>query len=169
MEKADWNDWWPRWVWVGECFFWYRLTRVVPDKFHRAVKRLCCVCVCSGKETIKWALLSYIREKMGVTVKHTWKLFYRTIMSQLMSAGIPLKNCKILSKLLMPACPWWMMATGTISWRDARALVNSKIYTVSVLLPCLTGLLFESLSSLVWSLRRPPKAHLQTWSKNITN
>jgi len=29
---------------VGECFFWYRLTRVVPDKFHRAVKRLC-VCV----------------------------------------------------------------------------------------------------------------------------
>ena len=28
-------------------FFWYRLTRVLPDKFHRAVKRLCvCVCVC---------------------------------------------------------------------------------------------------------------------------
>ena len=32
---------------VGECFFWYRLNRVVPDKFHRAVKRLC-VCVCEG-------------------------------------------------------------------------------------------------------------------------
>jgi len=32
---------------VGECFLWYRLTRVFPDKFHRAVKRLCvCVCVC---------------------------------------------------------------------------------------------------------------------------
>ena len=32
---------------VGECFFWYRLNRVVPDKFHRAIKRLCvCVCVC---------------------------------------------------------------------------------------------------------------------------
>ena len=32
---------------VGECFFWYRLTQVVPDKFHRAVKWLCvCVCVC---------------------------------------------------------------------------------------------------------------------------
>jgi len=27
-----------------ECFFWYRLTRVVPDKIHRAVKWLCCVC-----------------------------------------------------------------------------------------------------------------------------
>jgi len=30
---------------VGECFFWYWLTRVVPDEIHRAVKRLC-VCVC---------------------------------------------------------------------------------------------------------------------------
>ena len=28
----------------GECFFWYRLTRVVADKIQRAVKRLC-VCV----------------------------------------------------------------------------------------------------------------------------
>jgi len=35
---------------VGECFFWYRLTRVVPDKIHRAVKRLCvCVCVYLGE------------------------------------------------------------------------------------------------------------------------
>jgi len=29
----------------GWCFFWYRLTRDVPDKFHRAVKWLCVVCV----------------------------------------------------------------------------------------------------------------------------
>ena len=34
----------PWWVWVGECFFWYRLTRVVPGQ--RVVKRLwVCVCV----------------------------------------------------------------------------------------------------------------------------
>jgi len=32
-----------------ECFFWYQLTRVVPDKIQRAVKWLCvCVCVCVG-------------------------------------------------------------------------------------------------------------------------
>jgi len=30
--------------WVN-VFFWCRLTRVVLDKFHRAIKRLC-VCVC---------------------------------------------------------------------------------------------------------------------------
>jgi len=29
---------------VGECFFWYQLTWVVPDKIHRVVKWLC-VCV----------------------------------------------------------------------------------------------------------------------------
>jgi len=28
----------------GECFFWYRLTRVVLDRVQRAVKLLC-VCV----------------------------------------------------------------------------------------------------------------------------
>ena len=26
------DDWWSGEMWVGECFFWYRLTRVVPDK-----------------------------------------------------------------------------------------------------------------------------------------
>ena len=42
------DDWWPWWVWVRECFFWYRLTRVFPDKIHKAVKWLCvCVCVLS--------------------------------------------------------------------------------------------------------------------------
>jgi len=30
---------------MGECFFWYWLTRVVPDKIQRAVKQLC-VCAC---------------------------------------------------------------------------------------------------------------------------
>jgi len=29
---------------IDECFFWYQLIWVVPDKIHRAVKRLC-VCV----------------------------------------------------------------------------------------------------------------------------
>jgi len=38
------DDWWPWQVWVGECFFWYRFTRVIPDKIQRAIKQLC-VCV----------------------------------------------------------------------------------------------------------------------------
>ena len=31
---------------MAKCTFWYRLTRVVPDKVHRAIKWLC-VCVYS--------------------------------------------------------------------------------------------------------------------------
>jgi len=36
MDRGRWKKlinlgWWWGW-WVGECFFWYRLTRVVPDK-----------------------------------------------------------------------------------------------------------------------------------------
>jgi len=36
MDRGRWKKliktgWWSAW-WVGECFFWYRLTRVVPDK-----------------------------------------------------------------------------------------------------------------------------------------
>ena len=35
---------WSGWVWVGECFFWYRPTRVVPDK--RPLNGCVCVCAC---------------------------------------------------------------------------------------------------------------------------
>jgi len=34
---------WSEWVWVGECFFWYRPTRVVPNQ--RPLNG--CLCVCS--------------------------------------------------------------------------------------------------------------------------
>ena len=34
---------WSGWVWAGECFFWYRPTRVVPDK--RPLNGCCCCCL----------------------------------------------------------------------------------------------------------------------------
>ena len=34
------------WVSVGKCFFWYRLTRVVPDKGSLNGCECVCVCVC---------------------------------------------------------------------------------------------------------------------------
>ena len=34
---------WSRWVWVGECFFWYQSTRVVPDQ--RPLNGCVCACV----------------------------------------------------------------------------------------------------------------------------
>ena len=35
--------WWSGWMWVGECFFWYRPTQVVPDK--GSLNGSVCVCV----------------------------------------------------------------------------------------------------------------------------
>ena len=35
---------WSGWVWAGECCFWYRPTRVVPDK--RQLNGCCCCCCC---------------------------------------------------------------------------------------------------------------------------
>jgi len=77
MEKTDWDDWWPRLVWVGECFFWYRLTRVVPDKFHRAVKWLC-VCVLladhyssSNIHCRLWQRMLTLRGRAAITPTYT--------------------------------------------------------------------------------------------------
>jgi len=41
------------WVWVGECFFWYQPTRVVPNK--RPLNGCVCVGVCiSSSSTVVW-------------------------------------------------------------------------------------------------------------------
>ena len=44
---------------VGECFFWYRLTRVFPDKFQSR-KTVVCVCVCVFCGLITHYLLIYL-------------------------------------------------------------------------------------------------------------
>ena len=43
---------WQGWVWAGECFFWYRPTRVVPDKLP--LNGCCCCCCC-------WHLDQFVR------------------------------------------------------------------------------------------------------------
>jgi len=52
MDRRKWKKlitvgWWSGW-WVGECFFWYRLTRVVPDKGPGAQGRKTVVVVVKG-------------------------------------------------------------------------------------------------------------------------
>ena len=49
MDRCKWRKMikearWSGWVWVGECFFWYRPTRVVPDQ-RPLNGRCCCCCV----------------------------------------------------------------------------------------------------------------------------
>ena len=42
---------WSGWVWVGECFFWYRPTQVVPDQ--RPLNGRCCCCCTSNNRRKK--------------------------------------------------------------------------------------------------------------------
>jgi len=63
-------------------FFWYRLTRVFPDKFHRAVKRLC-VCVCVRLQGTPEKLIEQLKFDVdGVdTYVDDFLLTYRTFVS----------------------------------------------------------------------------------------
>jgi len=59
MDRNRWrkqirDDWWSWQVWVGACFFWFRLNRVTPVKIQIAVKQLfLCVCVWQRKKSCK--------------------------------------------------------------------------------------------------------------------
>ena len=55
MDRCKWRKMikdvrWSGWVWVGECFFWYRPTRVVPDK--RPLNGCVCLCLCLSQDNI---------------------------------------------------------------------------------------------------------------------
>jgi len=59
------DDWWSGQVWVGKCFFWYRLTWVVPEKMERAIKRLC-VCF-----TVSYNAFSALTLLVGQREEHS--------------------------------------------------------------------------------------------------
>ena len=117
MEKADWDDWWPRWVWVGECFFWYRLTRVVPDKFHRAVKWLC-VCVCVQKQF--WRITQTPKSKSVYwyldksLAKISWKSIYNFLSNPVREVKINTEE-KPLVLWLSSAAPATILQLCTLS------------------------------------------------------
>ena len=57
------------WVWVGECFFWYRPTRVVPDL--RPLNGRCCCCCLHC-----WCLLLVNLTTCFVTIAATTTSYY---------------------------------------------------------------------------------------------
>ena len=61
---------WSGWVWVSECFFWYRPTRVVPDQ--RPLNGCCCCCCCYW--SIYWMIgwLIYWLVAVSSVLWHCW-------------------------------------------------------------------------------------------------
>jgi len=58
VKYVRWSGW--VWDWVGECFFWYRPTRIVPHK--RPLN--CCVCVCLS--ILAWENNNRIRSGLSI-------------------------------------------------------------------------------------------------------
>jgi len=74
MEEAD-KGWMMIMIGVsGECFFWYQLTRVVPDK--NGHKMVVCVCVCVTKLNLTQEKQTFSSNPKDITTqtKHNSKL-----------------------------------------------------------------------------------------------
>ena len=114
---------------VGECFFWYRLTRVFPDKFQRAVKRLCCVCVCHyiSSRSMSCCLVVLAQQQANVAEHFAYELtpypatlfkdgymckpvqsnLYTSLASGLMDAALPTASVFVVDGgCLLHRIPW---------------------------------------------------------------
>jgi len=59
---------WSGWVWVGECFFWYRPTRVVPDQ--RPLNGRCCCCTAGDTTGNSLRRLSFLQHRIYNLLGH---------------------------------------------------------------------------------------------------
>ena len=66
---------WSGWVWVGECFFWYRPTRVVPDK--RPLNGCVCVCVRACVHACVRACVRVCNASVNLADRHSEHLIYQ--------------------------------------------------------------------------------------------
>jgi len=146
---------------VGECFFWYRLTRVFPDKFHRAVKRLCCV-VCSGttwvshhqKEMIEWQGLQLNHMQIIICI-----LFHTGNNASISSRNVLHAEAVQPARMLLLLCNQQHQSTlkATVCWCDGLLTPASSLGTVDIASKLLLFIIYISLvtlassfSTLVW-------------------
>ena len=84
--------WWSGWVWVGECFFWYRPTRVVPDQRAlngrcsnskmevKSVQNSLCIFRCTHTEPV---LCAKIWWHLWLQLTHGRLALFRSLLSQI--------------------------------------------------------------------------------------
>ena len=114
---------------MGECFFWYWLTRVVLDKIQRAVKRLC---VCGYHFVI---LMHYISIIVTLTI-HT---MFQT--SKPLVFAITLPNLLINLKYTRETCSSVNLQQSSI--HAAHHMQISDLYTCSSIIPWTSTATFQ--------------------------
>jgi len=101
---------------VGECFFWYRLTRVFPDKFHRAVKRLCVF----ELKIFPWWM---IREYLEILWTYKWSWWGQNC------ACVQRRNCRIIQGDWDSSLPQYNLPRQLLllSWNDVHNTIHRQL------------------------------------------
>ena len=84
MEKDDKGRTMIRMVSVGECSFWYRPTRVVPDQ--RPLNGRCCCCCCIIGQ-IKWWW--WCTRFISWCVKSVWQILHNGLFKKFLDRNVP--------------------------------------------------------------------------------
>jgi len=121
MDRSKWRKLikdvrWSGWVWVGECFFLYRPTRVVPDQGPLNG----CLCVCYPRDAmLTWVLAVALCLSMSVSECHKSEFCQNGWMNRVgFWPGSFLLLCvgRKCGYLLVVACPWlqWLSSVSPL-------------------------------------------------------
>ena len=87
---------------MGECFFWYRLTLVVPDKIQRAIKWFVYVCVCGLFTGMCWLRAEWHGSVLSLRVELCrCKRLYDAFLSHHATLAVLRHGTKVADKCLL--------------------------------------------------------------------
>jgi len=156
---------WSGWVWVGECFFWYRPTRVVPDQRPLNGRRCCCCCRTSCSYIVMQQLARF------------W-LYSRVFASFTTSCVLPQECllCLIVTQRLgLALCEWYSswriylhLRWSAVEWRGCQSGIShvtpcwppSRITDYCNICHTLTGILDRP--------SRRSNVRTPYWNSNVT-
>jgi len=146
MDRCKWRKMikearWSGWVWVGECSFWYRPTRVVPDQRPLNGRRCCCCCF----DTIVWHQEGYL----------ACKSFVMRCWLDCLKQGVNFL-CVVTTTSLVLLLPKKVCCSGTslprLSWKWHHWVIVVIVFlTIFVLFFFITKPLTLSSKTLIWT------------------
>ena len=138
MDRCKWRKvikdvWWSGWVWVRECFFWYRPTRVVSDK--RPLNGCVCVfCAPCGMVSVCQVLpVNHCSEQVvnqassDLVQKHRTQFVTERILAQVGFFCIAVQTSAYWENLFLSFCIFWclpctcLQCFDAVGWATGRA------------------------------------------------
>jgi len=125
---------WSGWVWVGECFFWYRPTRVVPDQ-RPLNGRCCCCCCCNGRAFERTIL--HRRAKFCKGRLNCWWDIAIFVIFKMIAVG----HRRFFGHIFGPPTMniWWSLSLCKVCWSRCCSFANITHTPITALFPGLPG------------------------------